>query len=181
MRHFSKRREAPRLPDMAEKISLALVGAGSMGGALLRAWLEGRVLEPSRSYVFDPAIAGDLAQVSADYGLSVNPKTESSDPDLLVLAIKPQIIGTVLPAYAPLAGRTAVVSILAGATIKSIQDAIGVDARLARAMPNLPAKFRAGLTGLFLPPEIKAFEEEQIERIFGVVGRSYQSKDRGGN
>lgn len=125
-------------------LTLVLVGCGKMGRALLEGWLEAGqvdrvfVVEPGGVSVPDPAVT-----VCA----SIDDIPEGIEPDVVVLAVKPQVMAAVLPAYARFAGAATVfLSIAAGRTIASFEMVLGGEAAVVRAMPNTPAAIGRGMT-----------------------------------
>ncbi len=118
---------------------LWLLGCGNMGGALLRRWLaEGY----EGVCVIDPA-AKDLPG-SVRLGMP-----ETGSPDVLILAVKPQMWRTaIVPLLPRLAPTTIVVSVIAGAKLADLAAVVG-DVALVRAMPNTPAGVGMGITGLY--------------------------------
>ena len=130
---------------------LWLIGAGNMGGALLARWrLAG--IEP---VVVDPALG---AAIPAD-----------GTPDIIVLAIKPQVWRAATEALVARVGPdTLVVSIMAGIGIAALKDR-WPSARLARAMPNTPASLGRGVTGMFLDND-DAADRGRVEALFASTG-----------
>ncbi len=100
--------------------SLVLVGAGKMGGALLRGWID-LGLDPKRVRVIEPQPAADLAAYCQARGVGMG--APGAPPEVLVLAIKPQMLEEVAPELASLIGETTLIlSILAGKTMRNIAD-----------------------------------------------------------
>jgi pyrroline-5-carboxylate reductase len=117
-----------------------------MGGALLRGWLKGG-LPASALSVREPHPSPELAALLAGNAIPGEPK---SPLDVIVLAVKPQIMNEVLPGIAPFAGPgTAVLSIAAGRTVGSIAAYFPAGTPVVRAMPNLPAEIGRGITVAF--------------------------------
>jgi pyrroline-5-carboxylate reductase len=154
------------------RISVGLIGAGAMGGALLRGWLEQGVIDARGSAVFDPELDDTTTALASRYGFALNPDIFSSGGrfDALVVAVKPQIATTVLAPFAPIAEDGLVVSVMAGASIKTVRQAIGGSARVARVMPNLPSAIGKGVSGLFAPAAIGADQRGIIEALMRAVG-----------
>jgi len=122
--------------------TIALAGAGKMGGAMLTGWLAGG-LDPGRAVVIEPAPSPDIAALAAK-GVRLNPK-DAGHVDTLVIAVKPQSFREAGPALrARVAPSTLVVSIMAGTTMAALQDTIG--GAVVRAMPNTPAAIGRGIT-----------------------------------
>lgn len=127
---------------------LLLAGAGKMGGAMLAGWLE-RGLAPSDVIVVDPSPPPEVAKLLADAGIAPRAALDGLDvpPAVIIAAVKPQIMESVLPGLAGLASpRTLVVSIAAGRTIESFEKHFGAGAAVVRAMPNTPAAIGRGMT-----------------------------------
>lgn len=157
---------------MNSKPAIALVGAGAMGGALLRVWLDLAAIDAGASVVFEPAASADLQRAAIVHGVRLNPDPEHVDVDVLVLAVKPQMIDAALPAYAPIAKKALVVSVMAGASIAKISTALGAPARIARAMPNLPATVGSGATALFAGPQISAADRGTMTMLAAAAGET---------
>lgn len=122
---------------------LWLVGAGNMGGAMLRGWLSaanGRAIS-----VIDPFIA--TVPDGVTLLRAIPPGAEQ--PDILVLAVKPQQLDDVRTIFAAKAGAPRLLlSILAGVETATLRDGFGADVTV-RAMPNLPVSIGEGVTALF--------------------------------
>ncbi len=157
---------------MMKKISVALIGAGSMGGALLKGWLAYDTIDIDQSAVFDPGASAELKALCAEHRLSLNPVIDSLVPDVVLIAIKPQKADALLPAYAGLAKDAVSISVMAGKSIASISKALGGATRVARTMPNLPAAIGKGVTGLYAPNEIDAEGRRAIETLMAAAGET---------
>ena len=88
---------------MIDKISVALIGAGSMGGALLRGWIGAGVIDGAASAMFDPAPPDNIRDTARAAGVAINPPIDARRYDALVIAVKPQAAAENLAAYAALA------------------------------------------------------------------------------
>lgn len=157
---------------MTNRISVALVGAGAMGGALLRGWLAAKTIDPSESAVFDPAPDAAMKKLAKASGLALNPSPADVSVDAMVLAIKPQAAASVLPPYAKIARSALVISVMAGMSLAAIGRALGNPPRAARAMPNLPASIGAGVTGLYAPATVAAPARDIIDRLMSAAGET---------
>lgn len=150
---------------------MVLVGAGRMGGALLEGWLA-RGLLPSALHVIDPNADAALAE----RGLPVNGPIPA-DPAVLVLAVKPQMMGDVLPELRPLGqGGTLVISVAAGVTIGAYEAAFP-KAPIVRAMPNTPAAIGQGITAITGNARVGEKELEIAESLLAAVGRVVRVSD----
>jgi pyrroline-5-carboxylate reductase len=150
--------------------SIALVGAGAMGGALVRGWIEAvrkgggltlTVVEPN----FDPTLERDLDAV----GAIINPP-EPGPVDIIVLAVKPQTFPNTVEATRKFVGPdTRVMSIMAGVTIETLQRQLGVQ-RVIRCVPNTPARIGRGVTAYVCAHECTAGDRELVEQLLEPLG-----------
>ena len=156
------------LRDLAGPV--VLVGAGKMGSAMLDGWI-GLGLDPARIAVLEPQASAAVTALAAR-GLKLNPDRNSvRDPAVVVVAVKPQVAGEVVPALAPLIGpSTAVVSIMAGKTHGSIAQALPAGAAIIRTMPNTPAAIGRGITVAVANGEVKPSQRALAHRLLGAVG-----------
>ncbi len=154
----------------ADEDTILLVGAGRMGGAMLRGWsAEG--VAGSRITVIDPAPSDALTGLCAARGVTLNPAAVSP-VDTLVLGIKPQALNDSAPGIEPWAGPgTAVVSILAGRSLADIAAHFPRAAGCVRAMPNLPASVGRGVTGVATDGRLSGDALARVDRWLGAVGR----------
>jgi pyrroline-5-carboxylate reductase len=128
------------------KAPLLLAGAGKMGGAMLRAWLD-QGYDPRKINVIEPRPSPELVELAGVRGFAL--RAPSRPPEILVLAIKPQSLDEAAASLAPFASpNTLVVSILAGKTIATIAGKLPQARAIVRAMPNLPAAVGRGITAL---------------------------------
>jgi pyrroline-5-carboxylate reductase len=149
--------------------SLVLVGCGKMGGALLEGWLALGL--PARAVtVLDPAPPADSAALLATHGIVPNP-ADVPQADVLVLAVKPQMMGAALDRLQARAGPdTLVVSIAAGTPIKRFEATFGADAAIVRAMPNTPASIGRGMTVGVANPSTSAAQKARAAALMSAVG-----------
>lgn len=140
-----------------------------MGGALLRGWLD-QGLTAAAVSVVEPRPSDDLVALAKARGFALLGAPGPAAPEVLVLAIKPQMLETVAPSLDGLALRDAlVVSIMAGRTIEGIAARLPARA-IIRAMPNTPAAVRRGITGVFANNGVDATQRAMAEALLGCVG-----------
>lgn len=147
--------------------SIFLIGAGRMGGALLRGWLAAGFPAASLA-VKEPQPSPEMAALLKENGIADQP---SSAPSVLVLAVKPQIMAKVLGEVAPHAGpQTAVLSMAAGRTVTSIARRFPPNTAIMRAMPNLPAEIGRGITAAFANPHVTAAQRDLCGKLLSAAG-----------
>ena len=94
-----------------------------------------------------------------------------SQADIVVLAVKPQIMAAVAkPLATALSHGPIIVSIAAGIPVNALQNWLGQGLTVVRAMPNTPAMVQSGATGLFASQSLAAEQQSVIVSIFSAVG-----------
>jgi len=150
-------------------LSLVLAGAGKMGGAMLRAWLD-QGYDPRQIYVIEPNPSEEVLNLARMKGFSL--ERPSRPPQVLVLAMKPQSVDEAASGLAALIDRnTLVISILAGKTFADIAGRLPLASAIIRAMPNLPAAIGRGISGLAATPAVTAAQRAAGEALLGATGR----------
>lgn len=153
--------------------ALLLIGAGRMGGALLRGWIEGRagaitVVEPSPS----PA----LRALARNHGIALHTSVAAVTGKRFaacVVAMKPQVLKVEAAALAPIAKAGALmISIAAGSNIALMRKAWGRKARIVRAMPNTPGAIRKGISALYAGREISSKDRTLAEKLLTALGET---------
>ena len=151
--------------------SIGLVGAGNMGGALLAGWLKSGI-DPERITVVDPSPPPKIAEQLHQNGVRRVESADACQPvDVLILAVKPQIMDGVLPTLSPMIGpSTLLVSVAAGITIRSMAKSVG-DRPSVRVMPNTPALVGQGMSVGYANSRVSADQRATIDELFQVVGK----------
>ncbi|PQA86162.1 pyrroline-5-carboxylate reductase [Hyphococcus luteus] len=153
---------------MTDKPSVALIGAGAMGGALLKGWLAAGTIDPGRSAALDPNINDEMKALCEQHGIAVN--GNDGPFDAMLLAVKPQVANDVLPSYAGLAKDAVAISVMAGKSIETISGALGGAKRVVRAMPNLPAAIGKGVSGLYAPEAVEEKGRAVADALMRAAG-----------
>ncbi len=154
----------------ADNRTIALVGAGNMGGAMLSGWLRNGV-PGSSVLVIDPGPSEAMRAAIADAGARhAAAAPQGAVADVLFLAVKPQIMEAVLPPLKSLVGpQTVVVSVAAGKTLAFLESHLG-QAAMVRAMPNTPAMIGRGVTGAFANAAVSAAQKAAVHDLLKVSG-----------
>jgi pyrroline-5-carboxylate reductase len=146
--------------------TLALAGAGKMGGAMLAGWLAGG-LDPKRVVVLEPFPSDDIKALAAK-GVRLNPN-DPGPADTLMVAVKPQTFREAGPALKKLVGsNTLVVSIMAGTTIAALEEVCG--GMVVRAMPNTPAAIGRGITVAVAAKNVSAAQRGTADALLRATG-----------
>ena len=148
--------------------TLALAGAGKMGGAMLTGWLAGG-LDPKRVVVIEPHPAPEISALAAQ-GIRINPAaSDTGEVDTLVVAVKPQSFREAGATFKPFAGSsTLVVSIMAGTPIALLEAVCG--GSVVRAMPNTPAAIGRGITVAVAAKKVTAAQRAIADALLRATG-----------
>jgi pyrroline-5-carboxylate reductase len=156
--------DSSSLKDISRTVALA--GAGKMGGAMLTGWLAGG-LDPKRAVVIEPMPSADISALAAK-GIRLNPK-DAGHVDTLVIAVKPQSFREAGPALKALvAPSTLVVSIMAGITMTALQEVCG--GAVVRAMPNTPAAIGRGITVAVPAKNVSGAQRATADALLRATG-----------
>ncbi len=150
--------------------SIALVGAGAMGGALVRGWIEAvrkgggltlTVVEPN----FDPELERELDAV----GAVLNPP-DAGPVDIVVLAVKPQTFPGIVESVKRFVGPdTRMMSVMAGIPMETLTREFGAQ-RVIRCVPNTPARIGRGVTAYVASPACTAEDRQLVEQLLEPLG-----------
>jgi pyrroline-5-carboxylate reductase len=143
---------------------LVLLGCGKMGSALLAGWLAQGV-EASSVHVIEPQ-PSDWLQAQ---GVQLNADLPS-DPAIVMIAVKPQMMGDALPGLQRFGADTVYLSIAAGTPISAFEQAFGADAAVIRAMPNTPAAVGRGISAMVGNAQVSAAQLDLAEALLSAVG-----------
>jgi pyrroline-5-carboxylate reductase len=133
---------------MSANNKVVLAGCGNMGFAMLQGWLSSKVLAAADAFVVEPneGLRDRAATLGVTTVADAGDLPDDLAPAVVILAVKPQVMDAVLPAYAGLAGKgAAIVSVAAGIRIARIEKALGEKTPVIRVMPNTPAAVGAGM------------------------------------
>lgn len=151
---------------------IAFIGAGNMAGALIGGLLADGV-PPDRLTATDPSIEKCRA-LNTNLGIRTlqDNRAAVADADVVVLAVKPQVLKQVAVEIAEQVHRSRplVISIAAGIRCASLQSWLGGATALVRTMPNTPAMIQTGATVLYATPAVSAVQREQAESLMRAVG-----------
>ncbi len=152
--------------------SLILIGAGKMGGAMMEGWLS-TGMRPQGITILDPQITGEALSTARAMRMQVNPPLgHIPEAEVVVLAVKPQTLDAVAPILkAVIKPGALVISILAGKTIADLAARMGGHAAIVRAMPNLPASVRRGVTAAVATSAVTSAQKAMADTLLKGVGK----------
>jgi len=152
--------------------TITFIGGGNMATSLIAGLI-------SNNYPAEDIRVADPEQskcdvLNAQYGVKAFTDNQQAvaDADIIVLAVKPQVMQTVCKTLAASvqATRPLVISIAAGLLSKDISRWLGGDVSMVRCMPNTPSLLNAGATGLFANDKVSSEQKQQADQILSTAG-----------
>ena len=151
---------------------IGFLGGGNMGEALIRGLLKTGLIPPEDLFVTDVRLdrLEELARLYGLHTLSDNALLVRR-VDVVILAVKPQILAAVLREIAPAVDGKLVVSIAAGVSTARIRGHLTGHVRLIRTLPNTPAVVLEGATAIARADGLEPGDLETAQEIFAAVGK----------
>lgn len=154
-------------------LKVVLVGCGNMGYAMLAGWLRAGRLTPDEVAVVEPG--AELRSRAAGLGCAAYATAAElpaeAAPELVVLAVKPQVIRDVTADYRRFAGGgTAFLSVAAGTGISTFEEILGGNVAVIRCMPNTPAAIGKGMMVVVGNGRVPAATMEFVKTLLSASG-----------
>ncbi len=153
--------------------TLGIIGCGNMGEAILRGLATAGLLN-TENVIVSAKHQRRIDDLAARYGVrtTLDNREVACASNLLVLAVKPQIAHGVLEEIAEVVARdTVLVSIIAGLSIKGIQQGLGRSQPVVRTMPNTPALVLEAATAIAYNGSVTEDQLERVRRMFSALGK----------
>lgn len=148
---------------------IAFIGGGNMAQALIGGLLAQDV-KTNRIIIAEPVEA--LRDLLAARGLNVTAdnRVAVAEADVVLVAVKPQMMAEVLAGVRDLIDGRLVISIAAGLSVQALSKMLGGYQRIIRAMPNTPALVQTGATGLYAGADVSSNDREQATAVLRATG-----------
>lgn len=151
---------------------ISFIGGGNMAQALISG-LVGCGIKPNLITVADPS--SDAREQLAAKGLNTvdpmaDPKSAVIGADIVVLAVKPQMMKVVVGAFADVLDTQLVISVAAGLSTDLLSNMLGGYSNIVRAMPNTPSMIQMGATGLYGTENISAEQKQLATAVMEASG-----------
>ena len=151
---------------------ISFIGGGNMAQALISG-LIGCGIQPNLITVADPNLSV-RDQLSAKGLNTVDPTADANaaviDADIVVLAVKPQVMKAVIGAFADALSTQLVISVAAGLSTELLSNMLNGYRNIVRAMPNTPAMIQMGATGLYGTDNISAEQKQLATAVMEASG-----------
>ena len=151
---------------------ISFIGGGNMAQALISGLISCGV-KPSLITVADPN--SEAREQLAAKGLNtVDPTADAKaaviNADIVVLAVKPQVMKAVVSGFADVLNKQLVISVAAGLSTALLSNMLGGYSNIVRAMPNTPAMIQMGATGLYGTDDISAEQKQLATAVMEASG-----------
>src|SRR5262252_8239574 len=156
------------------KSHIAVLGAGKMGGILVKALIEKHQLSPERVRA---TVAHESRAHELSHKLGVPVTTDNlaavDGVDVIFLCVKPQVVQELTEQIADrVTAKQLVISVAASVHTSQIESALGAGAAVVRAMPNTPCALGQGMTALCKGQYARPEHVEAAAALFNAVGRT---------
>ena len=159
------------MADTLQGLTIAFVGSGTMGGAIIHALVTKNEVEPEQVIASD-LLPGRREELQNRYGVRVTADNAAaaSEADIVVLSVKPQVLPEVMPELrGKIKPEALAFSIVAGMPIATIGKGLGHKA-IVRTMPNTPAQIGEGMTVWTASPAVTEAQRAQAQAILQTMG-----------
>lgn len=153
---------------------IGFIGAGNMGEAIIAGLISGQIMPAAQISAFDRAPAR-LDKLKAQYGIHTVSEIQAAvtASDIIFIAVKPYAVADVLQSVkSALTKNQLLVSVATGVTIEAMEQVVGSEHKIIRAMPNTPALVNAGMSSLTPNANVDDEELAEVVQIFNSFGRT---------
>lgn len=158
-------------------MKIGFIGAGNMASAIINGLIDAKTAKCEDLLVFDK----DEEKLKKLGARGINVMSDNnvlaSESDVVVFAVKPNVLPYVLDEITP-NPDTLYISIAAGVTIAAIEEKLGADMKIVRAMPNTPAMVNCGTTVITTNTNITKEEAETVLRLFNSIGLAVELSEK---
>ncbi len=154
-------------------MKILIIGGGNMGKTYARSLLRAHLVQPDDLMVLERSTEQAERLRQENIGVVfTDPEACLSIADLIILAVKPQDSASLFAKLRPATDPQQVyLSIMAGVTIKAIQNGLGVE-KVIRAMPNLPAQIGLGMTSYTASEAVTRIELVLVQNLLNTTGKA---------
>ncbi|MGN4933358.1 pyrroline-5-carboxylate reductase [Aeromonas rivipollensis] len=155
--------------------TLAFIGAGNMSRSIIAGLIQAGY--PAERITAANPSRPKLDELADQFGIRItqNNAEAAREAEVIVLAVKPQLMAAMLEALVAELGSLAgklLISIAAGIKVERLQEMAGGHARIIRTMPNTPSLLGLGMTGLYAPTGIDQADRDFAEQMMQAVGKT---------
>ncbi|MBR4732453.1 MAG: pyrroline-5-carboxylate reductase [Lachnospiraceae bacterium] len=154
---------------------IGFIGLGNMATAIMGGLLAKKMAKPENVIGYDKfAAASEKAKTTYKITTAINEEAVAEAADLLILAVKPNVLPEVLPKIGKAVRKsTVIISIAAGKTLAFLEEGLGrSDLKVVRCMPNTPALVLEGCTGVCANKNVTKKELDETLKLLGSFGKA---------
>ena len=148
--------------------NISFIGGGNMAQALIGGLIS-RGLPTTRITVSDPVEQVRALLAEKEINVTDDNSAAIQDADIVVFAVKPQVLAQVLQPLKGLVNDKLIISIVAGAEIATLASLLGT-ARIVRVMPNTPALVQTGAHGLYAHEDVENSDRDLASQVLASTG-----------
>ena len=153
-------------------MKILLLGCGNLGKALLEAWVNNGV--QAQIMVVQPSLSAQPlfdAYPSVTFCAHVQDIPPEFTPDIIVIAVKPQRLPTLLPSCVPYCQKALVVSLAAGVSVSRLTVSLKGYCQIVRIMPNVAVKIGESVNLAYSNLDLSFDQQKQLDAVFGITGK----------
>lgn len=153
-------------------IRLGFIGAGNMAKAIAKGIVSQKVILPESITMYDVNKQAAKSLVD-DFGIKTaeSPAELAKSSDMLILAVKPNVIAAAIESFGDSLSHKGVISIAAGKNTQTLAQLLPKTCRLLRTMPNTPSMVGEGMTALCANTTLNDDEKAFAQSVFSAIGR----------
>ncbi len=151
-------------------MKIGFIGSGNMATALANGFISSKKVLPEDVFISDRTAETLAKWKETGVNETLDNKIVCKESDVVIFAVKPNVLPLVLEETKTLLKNKLVLSIAAGTTIKTIEGIIGPDTKIIRCMPNTPAQVGCGMTVLAPNSSVSQSEAEEARSLFDSIG-----------
>lgn len=166
-------------PQQRAQPRIMVVGAGKMGGILIEAFLAQRLVpaENIAATVLHPERVG--RRLATGVVMAASNQAGVREAEVVLLCVKPQAVAQVLAEIRPeMTPGKLLISIAASVPTTLIEQCLGAECAVIRAMPNTPSMVGAGMTALARGRSASAAQMATAQSLFEAVGRAVEVEEK---
>lgn len=155
-------------------MTIGFIGCGNMASAIIKGLISGneKIYDNINVYdIYSPA----AEKAKKDFGvIALDSECEIADnADIVVLAVKPNIIASVLEKINDIVAKRnpLIISIAAGKTIEFLSGCLTAEARIVRVMPNINAKVGEAISAYCFNDRVTELDKKRVESLLGCIGK----------
>jgi pyrroline-5-carboxylate reductase len=154
-----------------KNLQIAFIGAGNMACSIIGGLIEGGLAAGNITACARTEESLQKTAQKFQVNTELDPLKAVEDADVVVLAVKPQILKEVALAIAPaLTQQTLILSVAAGITTDSMAKWLGQELAIVRSMPNTPSLLQLGASGAFANANCSVEQRQIGNDILAAVG-----------